>query len=59
MFFQSLLFRINPLTKKSYTCEEGGAHLRTVPEIQSETDRIFCPFGPFFALIPPHNNLAN
>ena len=24
-----------------------------VPEIQSETDRIFCHFGPFLALLPP------
>ena len=26
-----------------------------VPEIQSKTDRIFCHFGPFFALLPPLN----
>ena len=26
-----------------------------VPKIQSETDRIYCYFGPFFALSPPHN----
>ena len=25
-----------------------------IPEIQSETDRIFCHFGPFFALLPPN-----
>ena len=25
----------------------------TVPEIRSETDRIFCHFGPFFPLLPP------
>ena len=24
-----------------------------VPEIWSMTDRIFCHFGPFFALLPP------
>ena len=24
-----------------------------VPEIWSATDRIFCQFGPFFALLPP------
>ena len=24
-----------------------------VPEIRSETDRIFCPFGPFFAILYP------
>ena len=24
-----------------------------VPEIWSETDRIFCHYGPFFALLPP------
>ena len=29
-----------------------------VPTIQSETDRIYCYFGPFFALSPP-NNLEN
>ena len=29
-----------------------------VPEIWSATDRIFCHFGPFFALLPP-NNLKN
>ena len=27
----------------------------TVPEIGSETDRVFCNFGPFFALIPASN----
>ena len=26
-----------------------------VPEIWSVTDRIFCNFGPFFALLPPDN----
>ena len=30
----------------------------TVPEIQSETDRIFCHSEPFFTLLPP-NNLEN
>ena len=25
------------------------------PEIWSATDRIFCHFGPFFALLPPNN----
>ena len=29
----------------------------TVPEIRSETDRIFCHFGPFFALLPPPSPL--
>ena len=29
-----------------------------IPEIQSETDRIFCPYGSFFALLPS-NNLEN
>ena len=29
-----------------------------VPEILSMRDRIFCPFGPFFALLP-HNNPKN
>ena len=24
-----------------------------VPEIQSEADKTFCHFGPFFALLPP------
>ena len=28
-----------------------------VPEIWSETDKMFCHFGPFFALLPPPNNL--
>ena len=27
--------------------------LSLVPEIWSMTDRIFCHFGPFFALLPP------
>ena len=26
-----------------------------VPKIWSATDRIFCHFGPFFALLPPKN----
>ena len=26
----------------------------TVPKIQSETDRFFCHFGPFFDLLPPN-----
>ena len=26
-----------------------------VPEIWRVTDRIFCDFGPFFALLPPNN----
>ena len=29
-----------------------------VPEIWSATNRIFCHFGPFFALLPP-NKLKN
>ena len=32
-----------------HNCTNRG----TVPEIWSETDRIFCHFGPFFAFIPP------
>ena len=37
-----------------YTCVLKTMIIRsTVPEIQSETDRIFCHFGPFFALLPP------
>ena len=28
----------------------------TVPEIRSETDRIFCHFGLFFALLPPKDS---
>ena len=37
-----------------YTCVPKTMIIRsTVPEIQSETDRIFCHFGPFFALLPP------
>ena len=34
-----------------YTCVPKT----TVPEIRSETDRMFCPFGPFFALLTPNN----
>ena len=30
-----------------------------VPEIRSETDRIFCHFGPFFALLPSPNDPEN
>ena len=30
----------------------------TVPEIQSETDKIFCHFGPFFTILSP-NNMEN
>ena len=30
-----------------------------VPEIWSATDRIFCHFGWFFALLPPPNNPKN
>ena len=26
-----------------------------VPEIWHTTDRIFCPYGPFFALLPTNN----
>ena len=38
-----------------YTCVSKSAIIWcTVPEIRSETDRIFCHFGPFFALLP-HN----
>ena len=39
-----------------YTCVPKTTIIRgTVPEIRSETDRIFCHFGPFFALLPPNN----
>ena len=34
-----------------HNCTNRG----TVPEIWSETDRIFCHFGPFFAFITPNN----
>ena len=42
-------------------CTKNYNHMSTVPEIQSETDRIFCHFGPFFAILlpPPHNNQKN
>ena len=30
-------------------------HVIMVPEIQSETDRIFCHLGPFLAFQPPDN----
>ena len=30
-----------------------------VLEIHSATDRIFCHFGPFSALLPPDNNPEN
>ena len=26
-----------------------------VPEVLSETDKVFCHFGPFFALLPPND----
>ena len=32
-------------------------HMITVPKIQSETDIIFCHFGPFFALLSPPPSL--
>ena len=36
-----------------YTCVPRTTIIwGTVPEIWSETDRIFCPFGHFFALLP-------
>ena len=38
-----------------YTCD----HKCMVPEIPSTTDRIFCPFGPFFSPFYPLNNLKN
>ena len=42
-----------------YTCVPKTTIIRgTVPVIRSETDRIFCHFGPFFAL-SPHNNPQN
>ena len=31
----------------------------TVPEIRSETDKKFCHFGPFFALLPPPLMIPN
>ena len=30
-----------------------------VPEIQVETDKKFCHYGPFFALLPPPPHLPN
>ena len=37
-----------------YTCVQKITIIWcTVPEIWSETDNIFCHFGPFFALLPP------
>ena len=42
-----------------YTCVPKTTIIRgTVPVIRSETDRIFCHFGPFFAF-SPHNNPQN
>ena len=39
-----------------YTCAPKTTIIRgTVPEIQSETNRIFCHFGSFFAILSPHN----
>ena len=35
-----------------YTSTKNHIHRCVVPEIQSETDRIFSRFGPFFALSP-------
>ena len=42
----------------SHMCSKNYNICCTVPEIWSETDRIFCHFGPFFALLP-HNNPEN
>ena len=41
-----------------HICTKNYNQWGTVPEIQSETDRIFCPYEPFFALLPL-NNLEN
>ena len=30
-----------------------------VPEIRSETERVFCDFGPLFALLPPPTPTPN
>ena len=35
-----------------HMCTKNHNHM--VPEIRSDTDIIFCRFGPFFALLPPH-----
>ena len=37
-----------------HLCTTNNNHMMyMVPEIKSTTDRIFCHFGPFFALLPP------
>ena len=36
-----------------HMCTINGNHMIMVPEIWSMTDRIFCHFGLFFALLPP------
>ena len=42
-----------------YTCVPKATIMwGTVPEIQSETDKIFCHFGPFFTILSP-NNMEN
>ena len=46
-------------TSSFYTCAPKITITRgTVPEIRSETDKMFCRFGPFFALLPPPTNDA-
>ena len=39
-----------------YTCTKNRIHRCVVPEIQSETDRIFSRFGAFFALSPHYES---
>ena len=36
-----------------HKCTKNDNHICKVPEILSTTDKIFCYFGPFFALLPP------
>ena len=36
-----------------HMCTKNHNHMMYVPEIQSETGKKFCYFGPFFAPLPP------
>ena len=38
-----------------HMCTINENHMIMVPQILSTTDRTFCHFGPFFALLPPSN----
>ena len=43
-----------------FTCVPKITVIRCmVPEMQNETDRIFCHFGPFFVLLPLTNDPEN